>query len=67
MCKDVGMTNTTESLIPATLFLATSGRLQGWVVSYPTRIGFQHVKVAGKGSARPSVQELADKGYEVAA
>ena len=56
---------TTTSLIPVTLFYTTTGRTQGWVVSYRTPIGFQHVKVASKASSRPSDAELADKGYEV--
>ena len=50
---------------PVTLFYTTTGRQKGWIVSYPTATGFQHVKVASTSSARPSDDELADKGYEV--
>lgn len=55
----------TAAPIKATLFYTTSGRQKGWLVSYRTPVGFQHIKVAGPSSARPSVDELLAKGYAI--
>jgi hypothetical protein len=38
---------------------------KGWMVSYPTAIGFRHIKVASASSSRPSDDELRAKGYEI--
>ena len=38
---------------------------KGWMVSYPTSIGFRHEKVASRASDRPSDIELAQKGFYI--
>jgi len=55
-----GAHNQQGAHMPATLFYSD----KGWMVSVRTAIGFQHTKVAGPGSSRPTADELRAKGYE---